>query len=199
VKQGSADDAERSSTYSATVADEEGHFSPIPTSRGVPRTGARLGRRESMLDRRARSLDRGDPAGAGSADSVYRISSVSLLPVRCPTREGDEKDLPMSRTMGDGRAGLPGWAVTQNDGLIARAAKRAGWAGAALEGAAGDLRDAYDDEGKAMTGLAEAVSDEAARMSRLAEDIESHRASHRVVPCGTTRSAEGGGGPRWRR
>jgi hypothetical protein len=104
----------------------------------------------------------------------------------------------MSRTTDDGRAGPPNAAATQNDALIARAAKRAGWAGAALESAANDLHDAHDDEGKAMTGVAEVVLDEAARVSRLAEDIESQTPSHGATPGCTTGLVEGGA-PRWRR
>ncbi len=65
-------------------------------------------------------------------------------------------------------------AAIRDSELIRRAAKRADWAGAALEGAAGDLDEAHGAEGNALTGLTEVVLDEAARVSRLAEDIESH-------------------------
>ena len=65
--------------------------------------------------------------------------------------------------------------VSRDDELIARAAKRADWAGAALEGAAGDLGDAHGGEGNSLTGLAEVVQEEAVRVSHLAQDIESHR------------------------
>lgn len=104
----------------------------------------------------------------------------------------------MSRVTGDGRGGLPGAAARYNDELIARAAKRAGWAGAALEGAAWDLHDACDDEGKVMAGVCEVVLDEAARVHRLAADIESHRPSYGAVPGCITRLVEGGERP-WRR
>lgn len=63
-------------------------------------------------------------------------------------------------------------AAAKDDKLVGRAAKRTGWAGTALESAAGDLAD-VGDEGDALSGLAEVVEDEAARVSRLAEDIES--------------------------
>jgi hypothetical protein len=63
----------------------------------------------------------------------------------------------------------------RNAELISRAAKRAGWAGTALENAAGDLSDAHGGEGRALTGLAEVVLEQAERVSHLAEDIESQR------------------------
>jgi hypothetical protein len=63
---------------------------------------------------------------------------------------------------------------TRNDAQIGRAAKRAGWAGAALESAADDLDGACGAEGNPLTGLREAVQDEAKRVANLAEDIESH-------------------------
>ena len=66
-------------------------------------------------------------------------------------------------------------ATEKDDELIARAAKRADWAGTALESAADDLDDAHGDEGRPLTGLVEVVQDEAVRVSHLAEDIESHR------------------------
>ena len=62
----------------------------------------------------------------------------------------------------------------RDDELIRRAAKRADWAGTALEGAAGDLLEA-DIGGAALAGLTEVLLDEAGRVSRIAEDIESRR------------------------
>jgi hypothetical protein len=82
----------------------------------------------------------------------------------------------MSGTKIDRGAARTKAAAKQNDGLIERAAKRADWAGAALESAAGDLDGAHGTEGHALTGLAEVVLDEAARVSHLAEDIGSQRA-----------------------
>jgi hypothetical protein len=81
----------------------------------------------------------------------------------------------MSDTKIDRRAARDIAAARRNDGLIERAAKRADWAGAALESAAGDLDGACGTEGNALTGLAEVVLDEAARVSHLAEDIGSQR------------------------
>ena len=81
----------------------------------------------------------------------------------------------MSGTKIDGRATRASAAIRRDDLLIARAAKRTDWAGAALESAAGDLDDAHGSEGDALTGLTEVVLEEAGRISHLAEDIESHR------------------------
>jgi hypothetical protein len=81
----------------------------------------------------------------------------------------------MSGTKIDRRAARTRAAAKRNDGLIERAAKRADWAGAALESAAGDLDGAHGPEGNALTGLAEVVLDEAGRVSHLAEDIGSQR------------------------
>src|SRR5579863_8636932 len=64
-------------------------------------------------------------------------------------------------------------AATRNDALIRRAAKRARWAGIALNRAAGDLDRAKGADGNALSGLAEIVQDEATRVSKLAEEIES--------------------------
>jgi hypothetical protein len=81
----------------------------------------------------------------------------------------------MSGTRIDRRsARLPG-APTRDDLLIMRAAKRTDWAGAALDKAAGDLEDAHDSEGNALTGLTEVVQEQATRVAHLAEDIESQR------------------------
>ena len=63
---------------------------------------------------------------------------------------------------------------TEDDALIARAAKRTDLAGTALVGAAGDLADAHDRYGGALTGLAEVILEEAGRVARLVRDIESH-------------------------
>jgi hypothetical protein len=81
----------------------------------------------------------------------------------------------MSGTEVDRRAGTVGAAAKHEDELITRAAKRADWAGTALESAAGDLDDVRGREGNDLTGLAEVVKDEAGRVSRIAEDIESRR------------------------
>jgi len=67
------------------------------------------------------------------------------------------------------------YEAKKDDELITRAAKRADWAGTALESAAGALDDAHGVEGKPLTDLAEVVQDEATRVSHLAEDIKSHR------------------------
>jgi len=63
----------------------------------------------------------------------------------------------------------------RDDELIARAAKRADWAGTALRTAASDLCDAHSDDGNPLTGLAEVVLEHAVRASSLAEDIERRR------------------------
>jgi len=63
----------------------------------------------------------------------------------------------------------------RDDALIARAAKRADWAGTALRTAAEDLSDAHSHDGNPLTGLAEVVLEHAARASSLAEDIERRR------------------------
>jgi hypothetical protein len=72
----------------------------------------------------------------------------------------------------------------KDDELITRAAKRADWAGTALESAADDLDDAHHDDGSRLTSLAEVVQEEAERVSRLAEDIESQRAAPEGGPPG---------------
>jgi tagatose-1,6-bisphosphate aldolase non-catalytic subunit AgaZ/GatZ len=66
-----------------------------------------------------------------------------------------------------------GGRADRNDELIARAARRADWAGAALVSAAEDLGGAHSCEGNPLTGVSEVVMDEAARVCRLAEDIAS--------------------------
>ncbi len=57
--------------------------------------------------------------------------------------------------------------------LIGRAAKHAGWAGAALESAARDLDGTWGPDGNALSGLVEVVKDEATRVCNLAAEIES--------------------------
>ena len=57
---------------------------------------------------------------------------------------------------------------------VDRAAKRADWAGRALESAAEDLQEAGGPDG-GFEGLTEMVLDQAARVSRLSQDIESRR------------------------
>jgi hypothetical protein len=74
------------------------------------------------------------------------------------------------------RVGVRDAAWKQNDALIRRAARRAGWAVSALEGAAGDLTRAHGPEGNSLMGITEIVQDQAARVSSLAHDIERYRA-----------------------
>jgi hypothetical protein len=75
-------------------------------------------------------------------------------------------------------------SATKNGALIGRAAKRAVWAGIALERAARDLDGACGSDGNALSGLAEIVHDEAARVSKLAEEIESRSSVPRSRPTG---------------
>jgi hypothetical protein len=63
----------------------------------------------------------------------------------------------------------------RDDALLARAARRADWAGTALNTAAGDLSNAHSDDGNPLTGLTEVVREQAGRVRHLAADIESHR------------------------
>ena len=79
----------------------------------------------------------------------------------------------MSGTKIDRRVAQTGARADRNDELIARAAGRADWAGAALVSAAKDLGAARSCEGNPLTGVSEVVMDEAARVCRLAEDIAS--------------------------
>jgi len=85
-------------------------------------------------------------------------------------------------------------SAKRSDESIRRAAKRAGWAGTALESAARDLDGACGTDGNALSGLAEVVQDEATRVSGLAEEIESRRAHpgaldiHLAPPRGRKRS-----------
>jgi hypothetical protein len=79
----------------------------------------------------------------------------------------------MSGTRIHRRAAQTGVRAERNDERIARAAKRADWAGAALVSAAEDLGGARSCEGNRLTGIIEVVMDEAARVGRLAEDIAS--------------------------
>jgi hypothetical protein len=65
-------------------------------------------------------------------------------------------------------------AAKRDDQLVERAAKRADWAGSALEGAADDLEDVGTDA-SGLAALAETVQEEAEHVSRLAKDIESQR------------------------
>jgi tagatose-1,6-bisphosphate aldolase non-catalytic subunit AgaZ/GatZ len=83
------------------------------------------------------------------------------------------------------RASRAGAHADRNDERIARAAKRADWAGAALASAAEDLGGAQSCEGNPLTGITEVVMDEAARVCRLAEDI----ASQRRGPASSVRSS----------
>jgi hypothetical protein len=91
----------------------------------------------------------------------------------------------MSATKIDRRTAYADVAATRNDVLIARAARRAGWAASALDSAAADLEAAHDREGNPLTSLAEVVSEGAARVSHMAADIESRRATstERTGPC----------------
>jgi hypothetical protein len=79
----------------------------------------------------------------------------------------------MSATRIDRRVAQAGARADRNDELIARAAERVDWAGAALVSAAEDLGGAQSCEGNPLTGVREVVMDEAARVGRLAEDIAS--------------------------
>jgi hypothetical protein len=79
----------------------------------------------------------------------------------------------MAGDKNDGKEEADG--AERDDKLVSRAAKRADWAGSALEGAADDLTDVGDDDTDSLTGLAEVVQDEAEKVSRLAKDIESQR------------------------
>ncbi len=90
----------------------------------------------------------------------------------------------MPGTKIDCRVGQVDTPATRDDELIGRAAKRTDWAGAALEGAAGDLNNAHGSEGGPLTGLAEVVLEEAARVSHLAEDIQSHKSVEGAGPPG---------------
>jgi hypothetical protein len=63
-------------------------------------------------------------------------------------------------------------AAERDNQLVERAAKRADWAGEALEHAADDLEDVGAEQSR-LSGLAEAVQEEAEHVSRLAKDIES--------------------------
>jgi hypothetical protein len=83
----------------------------------------------------------------------------------------------MPGTKLDGRSRPASMAARRDDELIARAAKRTGWAGAVLESAARDLGDAHGDDGNGLTGVAEVVLEEAARVCHLSEDIRSLRAA----------------------
>ena len=78
----------------------------------------------------------------------------------------------MPATALDRRVGRSNSAKRSNE-LIGRAAKRAGWAGTALESAARDLDGTWGADGNALSGLAEVVQDQATRVSNLAQEIES--------------------------
>jgi hypothetical protein len=84
-------------------------------------------------------------------------------------------ELEMSGTRIDRRSARATAAATRNEHLIERAAKRADWAGAALESAAGELGGADGGKADALASLAEVVLEEAAVVGRLAEDIESRK------------------------
>jgi hypothetical protein len=64
--------------------------------------------------------------------------------------------------------------MTVDGERLDRAAKRADWAGRALEHAAEDLREAGAEDG-GFEGLTEMALDHAGRVSRLAKDIESRK------------------------
>jgi hypothetical protein len=86
----------------------------------------------------------------------------------------------MPATALDRRVGQSNSAKRSNE-LIGRAAKRAGWAGTALESAARDLDGTWGADGNALSGLAEVVQDQATRVSNLAEEIESRTTVPRDV------------------
>jgi hypothetical protein len=81
------------------------------------------------------------------------------------------------------RAGRSNSAQRSNE-LIGRAAKHAGWAGAALESAARDLDGTWGADGNALSGLVEVVQDQATRVSNLAEEIKSRGSSPSDVAAG---------------
>ena len=85
----------------------------------------------------------------------------------------------MSGTKIDQRSKRVLAVARRDDAMIARAARRADWAGAALRTAARDLSDAHGEDGNLLTGLAELVLEQAARASSLAEDIERRRPAAR--------------------
>jgi hypothetical protein len=87
----------------------------------------------------------------------------------------------MPATILDRRVGRTN-AATRNEALIGRAAQRAGWAGIALERAAGDLDGAWGADGNGLSGLAEIVHEEAARASKLAREIEGRSSVPRRRP-----------------
>jgi hypothetical protein len=60
------------------------------------------------------------------------------------------------------------------DELINRAARKTGWAGSALAGAAADLHNAGVGS-EDLAGLTEVVLDKAHLLARLADDIESRK------------------------
>jgi hypothetical protein len=78
-------------------------------------------------------------------------------------------------------------SAQRSNELIGRAAKHAGWAGAALESAARDLDGTWGADGNALSGLVEVVQDEATRVASLAEEIKSR--STRPAAVGLDRSA----------
>jgi len=84
-------------------------------------------------------------------------------------------ELAMPGTNTDRRSARASAAAKRNDAIIARAVRRAHWAGAALKSAAGDLDGAHSSDGNPLTGLAELVLDEAHGVSRLAEDVASQK------------------------
>lgn len=79
--------------------------------------------------------------------------------------------MPAATTL-DPRAARNNSAERSNE-LIGRAAKHAGWAGAALESAARDLDGTWGADGNALSGLVEVVQDQATRVASLAEEIGS--------------------------
>jgi hypothetical protein len=90
--------------------------------------------------------------------------------------EGGEKGLAMSGTKVEPSRDLllRGNRITIDGARIDRAAKRADWAGRALEYAAEDLQEGSAGDG-GFEGLTELVLDQAGRALRLAEDIESRK------------------------
>ncbi len=102
----------------------------------------------------------------------------------------------MPATAVDRRAGRSNSAKRSNE-LIGRAAKHAGWAGAALESAARDLDGTWGADGNALSGLVEVVQDEATRVSNLAKEIESRSTFARdVEPDRALRSRQNRNQPR---
>jgi hypothetical protein len=114
----------------------------------------------------ARKMSSGD-GRPGLIEAIVVHADISSAPSSGRVRR-ERRDAPQGR-WSDGEGGCQ-----RDDALVARAAKRADWAGDALEQAADDLENVGDDA-SSLSGLAETVQDEAEHVARLAKDIESQR------------------------